>query len=69
MQLSLLQTAAAGATAEEIADAIHERNPQITKGLVGKLRTSNSLSTNMGLASALFAQNNLKYAIFIIICN
>lgn len=67
MQLSLLQTASAGATAEEIARAIHERNPQITKTLVGKLRTSNSPSTNIGLASAIFAQNSLKYATPIIV--
>lgn len=60
MQLSLLQTASAGVTAEEIAQAIRERNPQITKDLVRKLRTSNSPSTTMGLASAIFAQNNLK---------
>lgn len=63
MQLSLLQTASDGVTAEEIAHTIQERNPHITKELVGKLRTSNSPSTNMGLASAVFAQNNLKYVI------
>lgn len=62
MQLSLLQTASAGLTAEEIQQAIHERDPQITKNLVHKLRASNSPSTTMGLASAIFAQNNLKYA-------
>lgn len=62
MQLSLLQTAAAGVTAEEIARAIREKSPQITKSLVGRLRTTNSPSTNMGLASAIFAQNSLKYA-------
>lgn len=62
MQLSLLQTAAAGVTAEEIARTIHESNPHITKDIVGKLRATNSPSTNMDLASAVFAQNNLKYA-------
>lgn len=62
MQLSLLKTAAAGVTAEEIESAIRERNPHITKDLVGKLRTTSSPSTTIGLASAIFAQNNLKYA-------
>lgn len=68
MQLSLLQSAAAGVTAEEIARTCQETNPHITKELVGKLRTSNSQSTNMGLASAIFAQNNIKYALLCWYC-
>lgn len=60
LQLSLLRTAAAGLTEEEIAQAIHEVNPSITKDLIGNLKTSNSVSTNLGVASAVFAKNTLK---------
>lgn len=67
MQLSLLQTAAAGATADEITRAIQETNPRITKELVSKLRAVNSPSTEMGLASAIFAQNNIKCAFRLVV--
>lgn len=61
LQLSLLRTAAAGLTGEEIAHAIREINPTITNELVRNLRTTNSVATNLGVASAMFTKNNLKY--------
>lgn len=61
LQLSLLRTAAADLTEEEIAHAIREVNPSITRSLIGQLKQSNSLSTSLGVASAIFAKNNLKY--------
>lgn len=60
LQLSLLRTAAANLTQEEIANAIHEVSPGITRDLIGHFKTSNSLSTNLGVASAIFAKNDLK---------
>lgn len=64
LQLSLIRTAAAGLTEEEIGQAIREVNPSITKDLIGNLRTANSVSTNLGVASAIFAKNNLKCVFF-----
>lgn len=61
MQLSLLRTAAAGNTRDEIGSAIREGNPDITRSLVGDLRITNSVSTQLGVASAVFAKNKLKY--------
>lgn len=60
LQLSLLRSAAAGLTEEEIAHAIREVSPGVTKDLLGHLRVTNSISTNLGIASAMFTRNNLK---------
>lgn len=52
-----------GFTAEEIAQAIRETNPDVTRRLSSQLRSTNSLSTNLELASAIFTANNLKYVL------
>lgn len=67
LQLSLLRTAAVGLTEEEIAHTIREVNSGITKDLIGNLRISNSLSTNIGVANAVFIKNNLKYVSMLMI--
>lgn len=61
MQLSLLRNAAAGLTEEEIAQAIREVNPSVIRDLISNLKISNSLSTNLGVASAVFTKKNLQY--------
>lgn len=63
IQLSLLRNAAADLTEEEIAQAIREVNPGITRDLINHLKLSNSLSTNLGVTSALFAKKNLQYVL------
>lgn len=65
LQLSLLRTAAADLTQEEIAHAIREVNPSVTRDLVNNLKVVNSVSTNLGVASAMFTRNNLKYVTFV----
>lgn len=61
LQLSLLRTAAVGETQNEIAHAIREVNPGVTRDLIGNLKVINSISTNLGVASAMFTKNKLKY--------
>lgn len=61
LQLSLLRNAAAGNTEEEIAHAIREVNPSVTRDLLGRLKRTNSISTTIGVASAIFTKTNLKY--------
>lgn len=60
LQLSLLRTVATGLTEEEIAQTIREVSPSITKDLMSRLKVSNGLSTNLGVASAVFIADTLK---------
>lgn len=61
IQLSLLRIAATDLTEEEIAQAIQEVNPGVTRELIGNLKVPNSISTNLGVSSAIFTKNNLSY--------
>lgn len=63
LQLSLLRIAAEDLTEEEIANTIREVNPGVTRDLINNMKISHSLSTNLGVSSAIFAKKNLQYVL------
>lgn len=58
--LSLLRTAAAGLTEEEIQHAIKEVNPQLLSYITATLRESKNDQTQLEIANAIFTANDLR---------
>lgn len=56
--LSLLRTAAAGLTEQEIAETIGEIDPRVITELVSQLKHDASSHTELGIANAIFADDN-----------
>lgn len=58
--LSLLRTAAAGLTEQEIAEAIGELDSRVITELVSQLKHDTSSHTELGIANAIFADDNFQ---------
>lgn len=61
--MTINQNAVTGLTEEEIGRAIGEISPELSRRLSTQLRSANSVSTHLELASAIFTANQLKYII------
>lgn len=58
--LSLLRTAAAGLTEEQIQNAIRETSPQLLSHLVNLLKQTTDSRTILENANAIFVANDLR---------